>query len=234
MDQLISSFIHTFDDHRRIMFSLSVPLLTLVLLNSRLLISADTVVTCGGFVQRLSCDTGLISVQSATFGRTNSQICSAGRPQSQISNTWCLKNVPVIFKRCNGVRTCEFKAQGLAKPDPCFGTYKYYTTSYICISGETSVTCDGGYGDLKCEHGKIQINTANYGRTDKITCSEGRPSYQLQNTNCFSPNALDFVSKSCNGLEICKVYAKLMGPTDPCFGTYKYLAISYSCLHHTN
>uniref|UniRef100_A0A8C1K7Q1 SUEL-type lectin domain-containing protein n=1 Tax=Cyprinus carpio TaxID=7962 RepID=A0A8C1K7Q1_CYPCA len=232
MDQLIRGYIHTFYSDSRIMFSLSVLLLTLVLLNSRLLISAETVVTCDGFVQSLSCGTGVISVQSATYGRTSGQTCSVGRPQSQISNTWCSINVPMIFKWCNGLRTCEFKAQGLARPDPCFGTYKYYTTNYICITAETSVTCHGGYGYLKCKHGKIQINTANYGRTDKTTCSQGRPSQQLQNTNCFSPNALDFVSKSCNGLEICEVYATHMIFTDPCFGTYKYLAISYFCLPH--
>lgn len=45
------------------------------------------------------------------------------------------------------------------------------------------------------DNGKIQINTANYGRTDKITCSEGRPSIQLQNNKCYSPNALAPVSK---------------------------------------
>ncbi len=49
--------------------------------------------------------------------------------------------------------------------------------------------------NLHVENGKIQINTANYGRTDKTTCSEGRPSEQLQNTNCYSPNALAPVSK---------------------------------------
>uniref|UniRef100_A0A8C1P5D4 SUEL-type lectin domain-containing protein n=1 Tax=Cyprinus carpio TaxID=7962 RepID=A0A8C1P5D4_CYPCA len=174
--------------------------------------------------------TGVISVQSATYGRTSSQICSAGRPRSQISNTWCSKNVPVIFKRCNGLRTCEFKAQGLARPDPCFGTYKYYTTNYICITAETSVTCDRGYGYLKCEHGKIQINTANYGRTDKTTCSQGRPSQQLQNTNCFSPNALDFVSKRCEGKSSCSILASNSVFSDPCFGTFKYLNISYSCV----
>uniref|UniRef100_A0A673MTF1 SUEL-type lectin domain-containing protein n=1 Tax=Sinocyclocheilus rhinocerous TaxID=307959 RepID=A0A673MTF1_9TELE len=97
---------------------------------------------------------------------------------------------------------------------------------------ETVVTCDGFVQHLSCENGKTQINTANYGRTDKITCSQGRPSEQLQNTNCFSPNALNFVSKSCNGLEKCEVYATHMIFTDPCFGTYKYLAISYFCLPH--
>uniref|UniRef100_A0A8C2DAR8 SUEL-type lectin domain-containing protein n=1 Tax=Cyprinus carpio TaxID=7962 RepID=A0A8C2DAR8_CYPCA len=80
---------------------------------------------------------------------------------------------------------------------------------------------------LHIENGRIQINTANYGRTDKTTCSEGRPSEQLQNTNCYSPNALAPV---CNGLESCEVCATHTVFTDPCFGTYKYLAISYFCL----
>uniref|UniRef100_A0A8C1VGV5 SUEL-type lectin domain-containing protein n=1 Tax=Cyprinus carpio TaxID=7962 RepID=A0A8C1VGV5_CYPCA len=102
------------------------------------------------------------------------------------------------------------------------------------------VTCHGGYSYLKCgettifylhvENSRIQINTANYGRTDKTTCSEGRPNEQLQNSNCYSPNALAPVSKSCNGLESCEVFATHTVFTDPCFGIYKYLAISYYCL----
>uniref|UniRef100_A0A8C1RB85 SUEL-type lectin domain-containing protein n=1 Tax=Cyprinus carpio TaxID=7962 RepID=A0A8C1RB85_CYPCA len=198
--------------------------LTVVLLNSRLLISAGI-----SFVHEPHQQSS-VNVQSATYGRTSSQICSAGRPRSQISNTWCSKNVPVIFKRCNGLRTCEFKAQGLARPDPCFGTYKYYTTNYICITA--GLDFFSLFLQFQLFIISFTINTANYGRTDKTTCSQGRPSQQLQNTNCFSPNALDFVSKSCNGLDTCKVYAKRTGLTDPCFGTYKYLAISYSCLHH--
>uniref|UniRef100_A0A673MN05 L-rhamnose-binding lectin CSL2-like n=1 Tax=Sinocyclocheilus rhinocerous TaxID=307959 RepID=A0A673MN05_9TELE len=211
------------------MFDLDVFLLTL-LLNSRLLISAETVITCDGFVQHLSCDSGVIHVQSATCGRTSSQICSVGRPQSETANVQCSIDVPAVSKRCNGLRECELNTQGLAPQDPCYGTYKYYTTNYICIPAETSVTCHGGYSYLKCENGKIQINAANYGRTDKITCSEGRPSERLQNTNCYSPNALAPVSKSCNGLESCEVFATHTIFTDPCVGTYKYLAISYFCV----
>ncbi|XP_073675404.1 rhamnose-binding lectin-like [Garra rufa] len=213
------------------MLSFSVLLLTLMLPNTRLLISAETVVTCEGpFVQRLSCETGVISVQSATFGRTSSLICSVGRPPSETSNTGCSMDVPAVSKRCNGLRECEINTQGLASRDPCADTYKYYTTNYICIPAETSVTCHSGYSYLKCETGKIQIHTANYGRTDKTTCSEGRPSEQLQNTNCYSPNALAPVSKSCNGLESCEVFVTHTVFTDPCVGTYKYLAISYFCL----
>ncbi|XP_058641924.1 L-rhamnose-binding lectin CSL3-like [Onychostoma macrolepis] len=214
------------------MFDLGVFLLTL-LLNSRLLISAETVITCDGFVQHLSCDSGVIHVQSATCGRTSSHICSVGRPQSETSDIECSIDVPEVSKRCDGLRECELNTQGLAPQDPCDGTYKYYTTNYICVPAETSVTCHGGYSYLKCENGKIQINTANYGRTDKITCSEGRPSEHLQNTNCYSPNALAPVSKSCNGLESCEVFATHTVFTDPCFGTYKYLTISYFCVQPT-
>uniref|UniRef100_A0A8C2DA10 SUEL-type lectin domain-containing protein n=1 Tax=Cyprinus carpio TaxID=7962 RepID=A0A8C2DA10_CYPCA len=137
------------------------------------------------------------------------------------------------LNRCNGLRECELNTQGLAPKDPCFGTYKYYTTNYICIPAGLDffslflqfLTIFFFY--LHIENGRIQINTANYGRTDKTTCSEGRPSEQLQNTNCYSPNALAPV---CNGLESCEVCATHTVFTDPCFGTYKYLAISYFCL----
>uniref|UniRef100_A0A8C2KWW9 SUEL-type lectin domain-containing protein n=1 Tax=Cyprinus carpio TaxID=7962 RepID=A0A8C2KWW9_CYPCA len=78
--------------------------------------------------------------------------------------------------------------------------------------------------------GRLQINTANYGRTDKTTCSKGRPFEQLQNTNCSSPNALAPVSKSCNRMESWEVFATHTVFTDPCIGTYKYLAISYFCV----
>ncbi|KAK7135451.1 hypothetical protein R3I94_014196 [Phoxinus phoxinus] len=212
------------------MVYLSVILFTL-LLNSRLLISAETVVTCDGFVQRLSCDSGVIRVDSSTFGRTNSNICSVGRPQGQtVNNTQCSMDVPVVSKRCDGLSVCELNTQGLAARDPCDGTYKYYTTNYSCITAEKTVTCHGGYAYLKCESGTIQINTAHYGRTDKITCSEGRPSSELQNSNCYSPNALAPVSKSCNGLESCELFATQTVFTDPCVGTYKYLRVSYFCL----
>uniref|UniRef100_A0A8C2FYA3 SUEL-type lectin domain-containing protein n=1 Tax=Cyprinus carpio TaxID=7962 RepID=A0A8C2FYA3_CYPCA len=192
----------------------------------------ETVVTCDGFVQSLSCGTGVISVQSATYGRTSSQICSAGRPRSQISNTWCSKNVPVIFKRCNGLRTCEFKAQGLARPDPCFGTYKYYTTNYICI---TAVFCQKQNTPTECsEHGTvIHIQSANYGRTDSSTCSTGRPPAQLSKTDCYTLNSQTVVASRsvliCEGKSSCSILASNSVFSDPCVGTFKYLNISYSC-----
>lgn len=221
------SNISTFDSR---MVSLSIILFTLLSLSSRFVISAEKVITCDGEIQRLSCDTGVISVQSVSFGRTNENICSIGQPKDQISNTQCSLEISVIAKRCDGLKVCEINTQGLSVEDPCVGTYKYYTTNYICIPAETSVTCQGGYSSLYCENGRIQINTANYGRTDKHTCSEGLPSDQIQNTSCYSPNALSPVSQRCNGMRSCEVFATHTVFTDPCEGTYKYLAISYNCL----
>uniref|UniRef100_A0A672SX49 SUEL-type lectin domain-containing protein n=1 Tax=Sinocyclocheilus grahami TaxID=75366 RepID=A0A672SX49_SINGR len=189
----------------------------------------ETVITlCDVMMLFFYSDSGVIHVQSANCGRTRSKICSIGRPQSETSNVQCSIDVPavtVFIHRCDGLRECEINTRGL-EPDPCFGTYKYYTTNHICIPAETSVTRQDGYSYLKCDS-RIQINTANYGRTDKIICSEGRPSSALQNTNCYSPNALAPVSKSCNGLESCEVFVTHTVFTDPCVGIYKYLAISY-------
>ncbi|XP_016360715.1 rhamnose-binding lectin-like [Sinocyclocheilus anshuiensis] len=132
--------------------------------------------------------------------------------------------------KCDGLRECEINTRELEQ-DPCFGTYKYYTTNHICIPAETSVTCQDGYSYLKrSEQFYFNFDTANYGRTDKIICSEGRPSSELQNTNCYSPNALAPVSKSCNGLESCEVFATHTVFADPCVGIYKYLTISYFCV----
>ncbi|XDV48610.1 hypothetical protein PO909_018000, partial [Leuciscus waleckii] len=193
------------------------------------LIFSETVVTCDGFVQRLSCDSDVIRVDSATFGRTNSNICSVGQPQGQTVNTQCSMGVPEVSKRCDGLSVCELNTQGLAARDPCDGSYKYYTTTFASLQ-KKRVTCHGGYAYLKCESGKIQINTAHYGHTDKFTCSEGCPLSELQNSNCYSPSALAPVSKSCNGLRSCELFATHTVFTDPCIGTYKYLTVSYFCL----
>ncbi|RXN20823.1 L-rhamnose-binding lectin CSL2-like protein [Labeo rohita] len=101
------------------MFSLSVLLLTLMLLNSGLLISADT---------------GVISVQSTTYGRTSSLICSFDRTPSEISNTQCSVDVSAVSKRCEGKNSCSILASNSVFSDPCFGTFKYLYISYTCES----------------------------------------------------------------------------------------------------
>ncbi|TRY54867.1 hypothetical protein DNTS_001816 [Danionella cerebrum] len=94
----------------------------------------------------------------------------------------------------------------------------------------SNVICEGGRGFLRCAVGKIQITSASFGRTDRRTCSRGRPDRQLRNTHCASLNALAPVSQSCNGQSSCELSATSAIFTDPCPGTYKYLSVSYYCL----
>ncbi|XP_042562152.1 L-rhamnose-binding lectin CSL2-like [Clupea harengus] len=76
----------------------------------------------------------------------------------------------------------------------------------------------------------IRIHTASYGRTDKTTCSAGRPANQLSRTDCSASTTLPIVRERCEGRTTCLLKALNSIFSDPCGGIYKYLNISYSCV----
>ncbi|XP_056320807.1 uncharacterized protein LOC130234590 [Danio aesculapii] len=208
------------------MVSLSV-VFALVLLNCSQLISAGTVVTCIDSELHLRCDVGVIFVKSVTLGVQSTRNCGPAKPQNGIR---CFAiPVPAVARWCNGLAECVVDEHKVIGDDPCFNPYTYYITTYTCVPGKTSVTCEGKKSDLKCVRGKIKIIAANYGRTDDFTCLERRPMKQHINTNCFSPNSLDLVQQSCEGKSQCTVSASNDVFSDPCVGTRKYLWISYYC-----
>ncbi|MBN3315791.1 CSL2 protein, partial [Atractosteus spatula] len=45
------------------------------------------------------------------------------------------------------------------------------------------------------EEGFINVRSANYGRTDGYTCSQGRPSDQVTNDQCYLPSTLSIMSQ---------------------------------------
>ncbi|KAK2851957.1 hypothetical protein Q5P01_008233 [Channa striata] len=188
-------------------------------------VSAERVITCddASSVQRLSCDTGVISVQTALYGRTDSETCSEGRPPQQLSNTKCSQQgtVDVLRKRCDGKRVCEINTKIVRTSDPCYGIFKYLDTTYSCFPANHLVTCENSLGQLHCVYG------ADYGRRDQSTCSYKRPAAQVQNVDCSSPT--EKVAKSCNGKNSCTVRASNSVFGDPCAGTYKYLEVAYVC-----
>ncbi|XP_047655684.1 L-rhamnose-binding lectin CSL2-like [Tachysurus fulvidraco] len=93
----------------------------------------------------------------------------------------------------------------------------------------TIVTCDGGTAVLNCGHRRIRIIRAFYGRLDSTTCAAGRPANQICNRHCYLPSAQYIVSSRCNGRCYCHVPVQSCVLPDPCYGTYKYLSISYYC-----
>ncbi|PWS21599.1 hypothetical protein DKP78_22740, partial [Enterococcus faecium] len=70
------------------------------------------------------------------------------------------------------------------------------------------------------------VHSANYGRIDATTCPNG----PIKTTSCAASNSLAIMSSRCDGKTSCSVRASNSIFTDPCFGTFKYLNVSYSCL----
>ncbi|KTF77884.1 hypothetical protein cypCar_00025835 [Cyprinus carpio] len=190
---------YTFDSNSRTMFSLSVLLLTLVLLNFRLLISAETSVTCHGGYSYLKCENSRIQINTANYGRTDKTTCSEGRPNEQLQNSNCYSPnaLAPVSKSCNGLESCEVFATHTVFTDPCFGIYKYLAISYYCLPPgvRSSLVCEHETSAMTCDDGTvIRIHSANYGRTDSTTCSTGRPASQLAKTDCYALNSQTVVT----------------------------------------
>ncbi|XP_005719931.1 L-rhamnose-binding lectin CSL2-like [Pundamilia nyererei] len=196
-------------------------------------VSTERVITCDSLdsVQRLSCENGVIIVQSVLFGRTDAETCSEGRPAHQLKNTQCSQDgaLKVVKSRCDGQKVCEINPVLFhTSSDPCYGIYKYVDTTYACFPAIHSVTCDDSLANLQCDEGQVLlIHRADYGRHDATTCSFNRPASQLQNVQC--SKQINKVAESCNGKSSCtvKVSGSVFG--EPCYGIYKYLEVAYSC-----
>uniref|UniRef100_A0A8C6SHG4 SUEL-type lectin domain-containing protein n=1 Tax=Neogobius melanostomus TaxID=47308 RepID=A0A8C6SHG4_9GOBI len=84
----------------------------------------------------------------------------------------------------------------------------------------SEMECEQSTVDLTCSGKVIRIHSADYGRSDGTTCSEGRPSHEIR----FS------LSFRCNEKDKCTVKAVNSEFGDPCPGTYKYLQLDFSCV----
>ncbi|XP_046870113.1 L-rhamnose-binding lectin CSL3 [Hypomesus transpacificus] len=194
--------------------------------------STGAVIICEGQRDFLNCGRSLIKVVSAHYGRRNRVTCSAGRPPSQISNINCINPIAylLVAALCNGEQSCSLFASNSVFSDPCVGTYKYLDVTYVCVPRRTTVICEGQQATLNCGSSYIHVVSANYGRTDRVTCIAGRPPSQISNTNCLNPTTLVSVAGMCDGHASCFLSASNFLFSDPCVGTYKYLVVTYACL----
>ncbi|KAA0701436.1 Rhamnose-binding lectin RBL [Triplophysa tibetana] len=203
---------------------------------------STNLVTCESGTALLGCSQGTISVLSANYGRMDSSTCSAGKPAVQLSNVQCTQStsLSVLTNLCDGQQSCSIVVGNVAFTDPCPGTYKYLFVSYECILPTTYppptiapsinlVTCELGTASLSCAQGTINVLFANYGRTDRTTCSSGRPAVQLSNVQCTLSTSLSVVTNQCNGKRSCSIVVRRNFFNDPCPATYKYLFVSYEC-----
>ena len=86
--------------------------------------------------------------------------------------------------------------------------------------------CEGNQATLSCPpNSLILINSATYGRTDRLSCRHDA----MSDTNCKAANSLQIVRDLCEGKNQCVARANNGVFGDPCAGTHKYLAIDYEC-----
>ncbi|XP_056598348.1 secretory phospholipase A2 receptor-like [Triplophysa dalaica] len=102
---------------------------------------------------------------------------------------------------------------------------------FICYNGVSKdfIICQSQTFLLSCDQGTIKVLSANYGLTDRQTCSTGRPANQTSNVQC-SLNTSLTVATRCDGETSCSMVVNNTVFTDPCDGTYKYLNVSYECV----
>ncbi|XP_074538261.1 L-rhamnose-binding lectin SML-like [Halichoeres trimaculatus] len=196
-------------------------------------VSTFTVTTCeGNYVHRLSCDTGVIRVQTALYGRADSVTCSEDQAPHKTSNRDCslVGAADVIRRRCDGKAVCELSVNEVSGSgsDPCRGTYKYLQTNYICRPAFRHVTCENSLAHLQCGDGLvISVQRAEYGRGDRTTCTYNRNEAKVADVYC--SHITSKVADSCNGKNTCVIKASNSMFGDPCKGTYKYLEVAYVC-----
>lgn len=195
-------------------------------------LSTERVITCDDAynVQRLSCESGVIVVQSALYGRADSETCGEGRPPQQLSNIKCSLSgtLDVIKQKCDGKKVCELNTNRFRAADPCGGIYKYLDTTYACFPAVHTVACEHSLANLQCDEGLvISVLAADYGRRDSTTCSFQRAAAQVRHVDCSRPATK--VAESCNGKSSCAIKASNSVFGDPCVGTYKYLEVAYKC-----
>lgn len=89
-----------------------------------------------------------------------------------------------------------------------------------------STVCEGSTMIIKCPTGKINIEYANYGRTDGNVCSDTT----ISTTDCRAQDSEEKVKNECDGKTNCSIHAKNSVFGDPCGGVKKYLEVKFTCV----
>ncbi|XP_058619084.1 L-rhamnose-binding lectin CSL3-like [Onychostoma macrolepis] len=93
-------------------------------------ITAKRSTTCEYTQSVIICDTGVISIYHANYGRRDLVTCPhklATSPDCYSPQTLSLRS------RCEGKKSCQLNASNSVYTDPCYGVFKYLEVMYSCI-----------------------------------------------------------------------------------------------------
>eukprot|EP00301_Raphidiophrys_heterophryoidea_P017860 c2863_g1_i1.p1 GENE.c2863_g1_i1~~c2863_g1_i1.p1 ORF type:complete len:559 (+),score=103.85 c2863_g1_i1:59-1735(+) len=191
----------------------------------KLAVTGTTNSACEGQTLKLTCPTNsVISIVSALYGRTSLSVC----PTTAMYTISCAarNSGQIVHTACDGKSECSVGALNDVFGDPCFGTNKYLQVSFECIPVSTVFACENSALSLACSADSvISIASANYGRTSNKVCT----SNAFATTSCRSSSSISVLQAACDGTASCRVDANNGVFGDPCFGTPKYLEVSYTC-----
>lgn len=119
--------------------------------------------------------------------------------------------------------------------DPIISIIFLLFKSIIVTSIEKKMACESTDLSISCPRGnEITILRANYGRLSRTICDQDGKA-PISDVRCGrSKKSKDIVSGQCDGKQRCNVSANNVVFGDPCFGTYKYLEVSYVCTKDIN
>lgn len=99
----------------------------------------------------------------------------------------------------------------------------------MCSTEREVNLCEGGKQVIRCDNQEIDIISAFWGRTDREDCKAGLDWMVAWawKVNCDASDALEVARGECEGLSSCEVHETVSQFGDSCFGTKKYLKVSY-------
>jgi hypothetical protein len=177
-----------------------------------------------GSAVSLSCPSGQVigSINLASYGTPNGSC-----PNVSMGSCHASTSKSKVEAACLNKQSCSVSANNGVFGDPCGGTVKRLAVTYSCravSSGTCGQAKEGSSLSLSCPSGKVigSISFASYG-TPNGSC----PSFST--SSCHASSSKSRVESSCLNKQSCSVSANNAVFGDPCGGTVKKLAVTYSC-----
>ena len=81
----------------------------------------------------LRCPSGeVLLVTKGFFGRKDRTTCNRGPIYSTTCAAGVIPTTDLLKQRCDNRQTCKVNGDIGVRPDPCYGTAKYYVVQYVC------------------------------------------------------------------------------------------------------
>ncbi|KAK2186570.1 hypothetical protein NP493_195g02014 [Ridgeia piscesae] len=196
---------------------------------------------------QINCSTGgVVYVISAFYGHVDkttfrddimkTTLCTTGDCQEQT----CDVDDSLLTSRYGTnqylIVTYECRVDCLSQPCQNGATCVHVTHGFTCVYPEhysgstcseiTLLKCESDTIHISCPSGSVvDVISAFYGRLDLTTCQHR----SMKSTSCSLSGATDAVRTICQDKTTCDV--KSSSFSDPCYGTYKYMNVTYECRH---